>query len=114
MPQTINPGKEYRIVSLMHTHKKDKYITLWGPENAGYHYSKEMSGIYDGYEQGYHDQNGNMPITEEFAGLLFTPVNYEGKEKHMILNTANNHNKLGLVWKKGELVKDKNQNLCTS
>ncbi|MCE7039171.1 hypothetical protein [Dyadobacter sp. CY312] len=102
----INTDKQYRIVSMKHTLKNDRFITLWGPNDAGYHWSKEMSGIYEGYVPGYHESERNMPITEEFANILFKPVNYEGKEKHMILNTISNTNKLGLKWVKGKLVKE--------
>jgi hypothetical protein len=106
MREIINTNQKYRIVSMKHTHKKDKFITLWGPNNAGYHWSKEMSGVYEGYEPGYHESERNTPITEELAESLFTKANHEGKEKHMILNTISNAKKLGLKWIKGELTRE--------
>lgn len=57
-----NPDENYYVVSLKHTHKKDKYITLWRPDNAGYCWSLKSAGIYRGYEDGYHKSEGNIPI----------------------------------------------------
>lgn len=96
----------YYIVSMRHTHKRDKYITLWGPDSAGYHFSREMSGLYETAEPGYHDSHDNMPISKELADSLFTPVIYEGKPKHMILNNAHTWNRLGLKWVKSDLVRE--------
>jgi hypothetical protein len=58
----INPETEYFIVSFNHTDKTDKYITLWRPSNAGYCYPIELAGKYNGYEDGYHNSDGNIPI----------------------------------------------------
>jgi len=103
MSTLVNQHKKYRIVSMKHTGKSDKFITLWGPNDAGYHFSKELSGIYDGYEPGYHDSEGNMPIPEELAQRLFINVNYEGKEKHMIPNCKAVWDELNLKWTKSGL-----------
>lgn len=35
------------IVSLTHTMRHEKYVTLWRPNNSGYCYSKEMAGFYE-------------------------------------------------------------------
>ena len=60
----INPDIKYLICSFKHTSKKDKYITLWGPDNAGYYLSISKAGVYNGYEEGYHrDAFGdNIPL----------------------------------------------------
>lgn len=58
----VNPEIEYYVISLEHTGKKDKYITLWRPENRGYAYPLELSGRYNGYEAGYHNSEDNVPI----------------------------------------------------
>jgi hypothetical protein len=100
MKDSINTDQVFRIVSMKHTGKRDTYITLWGPDDAGYHFSKEMSGVYHGYVPGYHDSEGNMPITEEKAESLFIKVDYEGKEKHMIPNCKAVWEALGLKWTK--------------
>jgi hypothetical protein len=58
----IKPLTEYFIVSLKHTGKKDKYITLWRPDNKGYCWPLELAGKYNGYQQGYHDGDVNVPV----------------------------------------------------
>ena len=107
MNDIVNPNQQYRIISLNHTHKRDKWITLWGANNAGYHYSKEMSGMYDGYRSGYHDSEGNLPITEEFANTLFEWLDYYGTFKWLIPNNVQNRKILGVHYVKGELTKKK-------
>lgn len=86
----------YYIVSLTHTIPTDKYITLWGPNNAGYHFSKQLSGLYLEPEKGYHDSEGNMPITAELADSLFQRVDYFGEIKDMIPNNARSWQALGV------------------
>lgn len=65
------------IISLTHTNKGDKFITLWRPNNAGYCYAKEMAGLYETPEQGYHDSDTNMPIQKTTAEGLFLYLPYE-------------------------------------
>lgn len=101
----INTHQIYRIVSMKHTNKRDKYITLWGPNDAGYHFSREMAGVYYGYVPGYHESEGNMPVTEELAQSLFQKVIYDGKEKHMIPNNRHSWDLLQLKWYRGVLVR---------
>ena len=95
--------KGYYIVSLKHTQKRDAYITLWGPNNAGYNFSKEMSGIYITPEKGYTDSENAMPITVELGDSLFMPVKYDGQDKNMIPNCKAVWNVLNVKWVKGEL-----------
>jgi len=70
----INPLVKYYIVSLKHTNRKDKYITLWRPKNAGYCWPLELAGVYDGYQHGYHNsgptENVPVPAAEIPAKLL--------------------------------------------
>lgn len=60
----VNPEIEYLIVSFKHTGKKDKYITLWRPSNAGYCWPLEIAGTYNGYEDQYHNsgETENIPV----------------------------------------------------
>ena len=79
------------IISLTHTNKIDKYITLWRPNNKGYCYSKDNAGVYEIPIKYYHDSDDNMPITTEQADKLFLTMPYDGVEKLMIPN-------IKLVW----------------
>ena len=75
------------IISLYHTMRHEKYITLWRPNNAGYCYNKEIAGIYDNPEKGYHDSDLNMPIDKEMQEKLFTiKVMVNGKWQTRIPN----------------------------
>ena len=78
----------YHVISLTHTNKRDKYITLWRPKNAGYCYSKEMAGSYETPQKGYHDSDDNMPILETDAEKLFIFAQYDkgGDYLHLIPN----------------------------
>ena len=93
------------IVSLTHTMRHEKYITLWRPNNAGYCYSKEMAGFYENPEYGYHDNDDNMPISEDEANKLFQELPYDGVLKMMIPNTKESWAKLGVKMTKNGLVK---------
>jgi hypothetical protein len=62
---------QFYIVSLKHTHVDDDCITLWRPDNAGYAWWKSMAGLYENPELGYHDDAGNMPVSECDAARLF-------------------------------------------
>lgn len=93
----------YYIISLKHTGKNDRFITLWRPDNAGYCWFKENAGLYDGYEKGYHDSCNNLPVPEEVANLAFSAIEYEGSKVTAILNTLGNRKILGI--KKTQLGK---------
>lgn len=59
----IDPENKYYVISLKHTGPKDKYITLWRPDNAGYCWPLELAGQYDGYQENYHNSPPeNIPI----------------------------------------------------
>lgn len=95
----------YYIVSLRHTVKYKKFVTLWGPNDANYHFSREMSGLYEQYKEGYHNNEGNKPITKELADSLFERVVYEGQDKHMIAISAKNMKAIGIKFnKRGDCV----------
>jgi hypothetical protein len=46
-------GSGFYIISLCHTAKREKFITLWRPNNSGYCFSKENAGIYLNPEDGF-------------------------------------------------------------
>lgn len=76
----------YYVISLHHTHKRDKFITLWRPNNKGYCYSKSQAGLYEKPKDGYHDSEDNMSIKMEEANKLFIEALYDGQPKLMIPN----------------------------
>jgi hypothetical protein len=78
--QIINPGTEYYVVSLKHTGKKDKFITLWRPDNKGYCWPISLAGTYNGFEFGYHLSDGNKPVAVKDIPPLFFVVDSEGRE----------------------------------
>ena len=56
----------YYIISLKHTHKEDKHITLWRPDNSGYCYAQDQAGRYEEIIEGYHNGEGDsLPIEVE-------------------------------------------------
>lgn len=38
--------REFYVVSVKHTHRTDKYITLWRPDDKGYCFRTEAAGKY--------------------------------------------------------------------
>lgn len=93
------------VISLTHTMRHEKYITLWRPNNAGYCYSKEMAGFYEKPKCGYHDNDDNMPISEDEAKELFQSLPYDGVMKMMIPNNKENWAKLKVKMTKYGLKK---------
>jgi len=86
--------------------RHEKYITLWRPKNAGYCYSRELAGFYEKPKYGYHDNDQNMPISQEEANELFEEVLYEGVLKMMIPNNKETWEKLDVKMTKNGLVKN--------
>ena len=97
----------YYIISLTHTMRHDKYITLWRANNAGYCYSKSLAGEYETPEKDYHDSDTNMPIKVEDADKLFQEVTYDGKPAIMIPNDRFFWDRLNVKMTKDGLVKKK-------
>ena len=97
----------YLIISFVHTKKSDPYITLWRPNNAGYCFSKEMAGLYEKPEKGYHDSENGMSISEEDASnlFIFAPYDKGGEKKHLIPNCQAVWNQLNLKMTKNGLKK---------
>ena len=72
----------YYIISLKHTKRSDKYITLWRPLNCGYCYAKEDAGKYNEIIDGYHNIDGDsLPIEVEKLDELFLNSDIISKNK---------------------------------
>lgn len=93
----------YYVISLYHTMPWEKYITIWRPDNAGYCYAKDQAGTYEDFKPGYHENEGNMPISTENLNPIFQKVIYDGKEKEMIPNTKEFWDKLSVKMTKNGL-----------
>jgi len=95
----------FYVISLTHTMRHEKYITLWRPDNKGYCYSKENAGLYETPKKDYHDSCDNMPISEEDAEKLFKKLPYDNVEKDMIPNNKETWKILNAKMTKNGLVK---------
>lgn len=94
--------KGYYIISLKHTTKHDKFITLWRADNKGYTYYKDSAGIYEDYERGYHDGDSAMPIEVEKLEGLFVQMQDDGL---VLLNCKQIWDVLGLKATKNGLTR---------
>ena len=95
----------YYLLSLKHTMPREKYLTFWGPNNAGYCYSKNRIGSYPELEEGYHNSESTMPIECSKVNELFKPFQFDGRELMMIKNSEINRGLLGVKFSKGKLVR---------
>ena len=86
----------YYIISLAHTKRHDKYLTLWRPDNKGYCFSKDMAGIYVKPTEGYHISEGNMPIDIAEAEQLFESFKIDDFEYQRISNNKSTWSFLGV------------------
>ena len=60
----------YTILSLKHTRKDESQIVLWRANNQGYTTCLEYAGKYEKYEDGYHNSENNLPISNELLKKL--------------------------------------------
>lgn len=97
----------YYIISLKHTRPDDAFLTLWGPDNCGYFYSKEEAGIYEAPIEGYHDSDENIPIHENTAERLFMDLKNLGGMR-IIPNNEATWNFLGFELSGKKLIKKPN------
>jgi hypothetical protein len=68
--EAVDKTTQCYVLSLLHTMKSEKYITLWRPKNAGYTYYMEAAGVYDEIKPGYHDSHISVPIEKELFESL--------------------------------------------
>jgi hypothetical protein len=88
--------------------KHEKFITLWRPNNAGYCMNKEWAGVYETYEEGYHDTDESLPIKIEDAEKLFIEdTKHWGEPHRAIPNHKSIWDILNVKMTKNGLVKSK-------
>lgn len=97
----------YIILSLKHTRKDESQITLWRANNQGYTTCLEYAGKYQKYEDGYHNSENNLPISNDLLKKLDIGKRADeyGDEVTVILNTKHNHNVLGIQYKNETLLR---------
>jgi len=84
VPEPVVPVVEYIYVSLKHTHKKDKWFTMWRPNAANYTYLVDFAGTYT--EPQNNDEVCSVPV--ELFNTLTEEVQYEGMLRTVLPNTT--------------------------
>lgn len=90
---------QYIVLSLKHTKRRDKAITLWRPDDAGYCWTLEPSGVYTeaeimGHLAYYNSGCSNVAVPAELVIDLCETVEYETQQIGLCLP-----NRAG-VWSK--------------
>ena len=98
------------IISLYHPQHSAMFLTLWGPDNKGYCYSKEYAGIYENPEPGYHNSDDKIPISVEEAEKVFISYPSDGKMIQAIPNCKAIWNLLNVKRNRYRLVKNNKRN----
>ncbi|WP_061238229.1 hypothetical protein [Ectopseudomonas composti] len=81
---------EYIVISLKHTKRRHKAITLWRPDDKGYCWTMDRAGIYQearvlehlGY---YNSGCSNIAVPLAIAKTLAKEVEYDTKEHGLCL-----------------------------
>lgn len=92
---------EFYIISLKHTSAKDKFFTLWRPENRGYVLAIQEAGKYRDLKDGYHNNEGALPI--KTSGMYSQAIGDEGAL--CLVNDRAARKQLGILVKNGNLIK---------
>lgn len=87
--------QEYNIISLKHTKPKDKWLTFWRSNSAGYCWFKEWVGSYTKSEAGETNESIHVVKCDQLTPL-WKEIEYEGKPRHVILNNKKNRQLLGI------------------
>ena len=98
----------YYIVSLKHTQKEDKYVTLWRPDNSGYCYAQDQAGQYETIIEGYHNGECNsLPFEVNYLDGFFinSEIISKNQVKKCIPNCKQVWDVLGLKMTKNGLLK---------
>ncbi len=93
---------DYYVISVKHSHKRDRYITFWRPDNKGYCYRLTGAGKYPRESVmsslNYYNSGSNIAVPVEVADAMTvttTPGDmFDGPDGPAVLNTATNWRKL--------------------
>lgn len=82
--------KEYYLLSLKWTNKKDKWFTFWRSDAKGYTWFKEYIGTYDEEKAlKYNGFDDTLMIEKDIIDKLWDEFDYEGSKKLALLNIQN-------------------------
>lgn len=99
MARDPNDPREYYVISVHHTRREDRYITLWCRDNSGYCFRAPKAGRYDearvrdkiGY---YNDGCSNIAVPTDVIDqhtVMTTPADcLDGTDGPALLNTRTN------------------------
>lgn len=85
MPTENKPAGSFAVLSVKHTHRRHKAITLWRPDDKGYCWKLSSAGIYEearvlehlGY---YNSGCSNVAVHFDLVERLSREVEYDTKE----------------------------------
>lgn len=96
----------YYILSLKWTYPNSAAFTFWGPNNSGYRWRLEESGLYtekmiNDHTDYYNNRTDSLAVPEEIVNRLKEKAIYEKRESLFVLNTAKSRKMIGI--KKSQL-----------
>ena len=85
MPTENQPERAFIVLSLKHTHRRHKAITLWRANDSGYCWPLERAGVYAeslvlerlGY---YNSGRSNIAVPVDLVKRLVVDIEYDTKE----------------------------------
>ena len=85
MPTENQPERTFIVLSLKHTHRRHKAITLWRPNDSGYRWTLERAGIYGEslvMERLSYYKSGcsNIAVPYALVKRLAVDIEYDTKE----------------------------------
>lgn len=93
----LHGGKDHYVISVHHTHKRDRYITFWRPDDKGYCWKLSNAGRYTEatirkHMSGYYNDGGrNIAVpccVVDRISVMTTPKDcIDGLDSPAVLNT---------------------------
>jgi hypothetical protein len=93
---------DYYVISVHHTHKRNRYILLWRPDDKGYTFRTSTAGRYAEEavraHLGYYNAGINIAVPAHVVDamtVMTTPADqFDGADGPAVLNTAANWRRL--------------------
>ncbi len=93
----VRPLPAFLILSLKWTNKRDRWLTFWRPNAAGYAWFREWAGVYDEDEANRERDGDTMAINVYAVKKYWEKIEYEGKERQVLPNTKEVRAALGIT-----------------